>query len=118
MYAFVNLSSSILYTSFYVHSISMLFFPQFVFINFVCIHFTFIQFVCVPLQPNGKMSSDKPRNSHGHLHHQKSYTLPWLHTRESSIRETFPPLNTMEMLRFVLLYLSISIDSNLMYAFL
>ncbi len=57
------------------------------------------------------MSSDKPRNSRGPLHHWKSYTLPWLHTRESSIRESLPCLSTMRILRFLHHYLSVCIDS-------
>ncbi len=85
--------------SFYVHSSCMLFFLQIVSL------------------PKGKMSSDKPRNSRGPLHHWKSYMLPWLHTRESSLRESFPRLNTMRIIRFVHLNLSICIYSNLMYAF-
>ncbi len=63
------------------------------------------------------MSSDKLKNSRGPLHHWKSYRLPWLHTRESSKRESFPCLNTMRILRFVNYYLSNCIDSNLMYTF-
>ncbi len=130
--------------SFYVHSICMIFFPQIEFINFVCTHITHIQFVWFSflklylsilytlilrtfnLYPflfansfisKGKMSSDKPRNSRGPLHHWKSNMLPWLHTRESSLRESFPHLNTMRIITFVHLYLSICIYSNLMYAF-
>jgi hypothetical protein len=59
--------------SFYFHSICMLFFLQIVFINFVYIYFRFTQLKCFSFPqivsfPKGKMSSGKPRNSHGLLH--------------------------------------------------
>ena len=38
-------------------------------------------------------------------------TLPWLHTRESSLRESFPHLNSMRIIRYVNCYLSNCINS-------
>ncbi len=78
----------------------MLFLPQFDSVSIFL--YQFVYFVA-----KGKKSLDKLRNSCGPLHHWKSYMLCWLRTRESSLRESFPCLNSMGISRYVNCYLQI-----------
>ncbi len=91
-------------------------FKSYVFLSsiWICLilFYQFVYFVA-----KSKMSLDKLRNNLGPLYHWKSFTLHWLHTRESSLRESFSCLNSMRILRCVNCYLSNCIDWNQMYQF-